>query len=145
MGIICLICMLTCGMDLPMSTQIVMGTEITNVILIIRDRLGKNSTSIAALINSVCLFVFYTLLRVLMMPIVWTQMCYRLFTAPEKVFPYAISVILFALIIGLNFFWYSLILKGAVNLIKGEKKFSVDIDLEKEKGRDHQDDLEPQE
>lgn len=70
-GIVCLVCMMVCGLDLPMATQIVMGTEITSVILIIRDRLGKNSTSVPALINSIMLFVTYTLFRAIMLPIVW--------------------------------------------------------------------------
>lgn len=143
MAIICLLCMLYGGMELPLATQIVMGTEITNVILIIRDRLGKNSTSLAANINSACLVIFYTVLRVVMMPIVWVQMLKRLLNpGSERPLPYVISLVTFGLIIGLNLYWYSFIVVGVRNLIVGDKPPGVDIEFEKEEGRRHQDDEE---
>lgn len=102
-----------------------MGTELTNFFLIFRDRFGKEKegTSIVATINVISFFLTYTVLRIAMLPAVEWHMIYRLWTGLNRgdlPIEYKLCVptivILFGLIIGLNFFWYSFILRGAKKL-----------------------------
>lgn len=108
-----------------------MGTELTNLFLTFRDRLGKTNTSLIAKVNSALFFVSYTILRMILMPTIFIHLCIRLFRAlvygnPQLLWKicYPTAIVFFGGIVGLNFFWYSIILRGAKALFLGGGKTS---------------------
>ena len=51
-----------------------MSTELTNINLIVRDRVGKAASGIIPTFNNVTLFLGYTLLRIFGMTTVWLHL-----------------------------------------------------------------------
>ena len=102
-----------------------MASEITNFFLIFRDRFGKEKEgkSVIATVNVVSLFISYTVLRIVMLPITEWHLIYRLwngynYESPTLAWKIGLPIIifLFAGIIILNYFWYSFIVRGAIKL-----------------------------
>lgn len=119
------------GADLPLVFQVVTGTELTNIFLIIRDRIGKEKEgkTVFATVNVLMFVLSYTILRMVMCPALGGQMLYNLYDGFANQSPpltwkigYTICSILCGGVMGLNIYWYSFILKGLKRLLTGEER-----------------------
>jgi len=131
------------GHNTPMQSHITMICEFSQIFLNIRNTIGKKSTGTLPLINNLCFFFAYTLFRVIMFPILlgvhfqqtkyydlWNTGKFTSiigdsredqFTPVMSQIGWILTLIFFTMVVCLNFFWYSIIMKGMIRLItKGD-------------------------
>lgn len=129
-GNLCFIISVVGGFAIPMHTHIVMICEFSQIFLNTRNIIGRDATGIFPLVNNVVFFITYTLLRIYLFVNVisghiyseryWDVFGWRgtgtNYTLTTKICFVAIASF-FSLIILLNFFWYSIIVKGICKLL----------------------------
>ena len=117
------------GADLPIMFQVVTGTELTNIFLIIRDRVGKEyeGRTVFATVNVLMFVLTYTVLRMIMCPALGGRMLYTLYDGWVNQSPplswkigYTVCSVLLVGVLFLNIYWFSLIVKGFRRLLSGE-------------------------
>ena len=118
------------GFAIPMHTHIVMICECSQVFLNARNVVGREAEGILPLINNITFFISYTFLRIYLFVNIISGHIYA-----ERYWDvygwrgtgtnysqtvqacYTLIAFFFAAIILLNFFWYTIIIKGICKLL----------------------------
>ena len=129
-GNVCFIISIAGGFAIPMHTHIVMICEFSQVFLNTRNVIGRDATGLFPMINTVLFFISYTFLRIYLFVNVilghmyaeryWDVYGWRgtgTSFSPLTKWCYTLIATFFSLIIMLNFFWYSIILKGFCKIV----------------------------
>ena len=133
-GVSGLFCGLYTGYGIPSIANVALLCEISTIFLNYRTMYSKDELNLPVpLVNQILFFISFTVIRVLIFPILSAMLTITAYTtwdrldSVEKVTA-TITVVFFWLMLALNFYWYSLIVKGlkklliANGVLKGNKK-----------------------
>lgn len=120
--------------------------EISTIFLIIRQQAGKHVTGLFSAINAALFVISYTFLRVFLFPFLPTGLIYTMYIyqikrdiIPESIILTIIGTIILIALTIMIMFWYSIIIKSTIKLLKGkdssadEEQRTDDMEMRHEK------------